>query len=44
MTTGYLLGALFVAVAGLVSTTDICIPSMMFSVIRRLGGVKPTAQ
>jgi hypothetical protein len=44
MMMGYLLGALFVAVAGLVSTTDICIPSMMFSVIRRLTSVRPTAR
>ncbi len=32
---GYALGALFVAVAGLVSTTDICIPSIVFGYITR---------
>jgi len=36
MTAGYMLGALFVAVAGLVSTTDICIPSIIFNFFIRL--------
>jgi hypothetical protein len=31
MTAGYILGVMFVAVAGLVSTTDICIPSIIFN-------------
>jgi hypothetical protein len=35
---GYALGALFVAVAGLVSTTDICIPSLVYHLLRRLTG------
>jgi hypothetical protein len=40
---GYALGALFVVVAGLVSTTDICIPSLMYHLFRRLvGGASPT--
>jgi len=34
-TAGYTLGALFVLVAGLVSTTDICIPSLMYHLFRR---------
>lgn len=33
---GYALGGLFVAVAALVSTTDICIPSMMLYYLGRL--------
>jgi hypothetical protein len=40
LTAGYVLGALFVAVAGLVSTTDICIPSMMYAMLR-LPGAAP---
>lgn len=43
-TAGYVLGALFVAVAGLVSTTDICIPSMIFAAVRRLGRAASTAR
>jgi hypothetical protein len=35
---GYALGALFVVVAGLVSTTDICIPSLMYHLFRRFVG------
>ena len=35
-TAGYVLGVLFVAVAGLVSTTDICIPSIIFNFFARL--------
>lgn len=31
---GYALGTMFVAVAGLVSTTDICIPSLLFNLVR----------
>ena len=38
MALGYTLGILFVLVAGLVSTTDICIPSMIFHALRRLAG------
>ena len=38
----YALGVLFIAVAGLVSTADICIPSLMFHLFRRLGGASPT--
>jgi len=37
-TAGYTLGALFVVVAGLMSTTDICIPSLMYHLLRRLTG------
>jgi hypothetical protein len=37
---GYALGILFVAVAALVSTTDICIPSLMFQLIGRMSGRK----
>jgi len=37
---GYLLGGLFVAVALLVATTDICIPSIMFNFVGRLAGAK----
>jgi len=37
---GYLLGTLFVAVALLVATTDICIPSIMFNFVGRLAGAK----
>jgi len=35
-TAGYVLGVLFVTVAGLVSTTDICIPSIIFNFFIRL--------
>lgn len=42
MGAGYSLGALFVAVAGLVSTTDICIPSLFFNLFGRLFRVTPT--
>jgi hypothetical protein len=38
---GYALGALFVAVAALVATTDICIPSHVYHVLRRLGRLAP---
>jgi len=42
-TAGYTLGALFIVVAGLMSTTDICIPSLMYHLLRRLtGGASPT--
>ena len=41
-TAGYALGTLFVLVAGLVSTTDICIPSIIFQTARRLAGASPT--
>jgi hypothetical protein len=34
-TAGYTLGALFVGVAGLVSATDICIPSLVYHLLRR---------
>ncbi|MBI3676957.1 MAG: DUF4395 family protein [Proteobacteria bacterium] len=37
---GYALGILFVLVAALVSTTDICIPSLMFQFMRWLSGGK----
>lgn len=37
---GYALSILFVAVAGLVSTTDICIPSLLFQLLRRTPGGK----
>lgn len=37
---GYALGILFVAVAALVSTTDICIPSLLFQWISRISGSK----
>jgi hypothetical protein len=40
LTAGYVLGALFVTVAGLVSTTDICIPSMIYAILR-LPGAAP---
>ena len=40
LTAGYVLGVLFVAVAGLVSTTDICIPSMIYALLR-LPGAAP---
>lgn len=43
-TAAYTLGALFVVIAGLVSTTDICIPSLMFHAIRRLAGASPIAR
>jgi hypothetical protein len=33
-TAGYMLGMLFIAVAGLVSVTDICIPSLMYRLLR----------
>jgi Domain of unknown function (DUF4395) len=38
---GYALGALFVAVAALVATTDICIPSHVYHVLCRHGGAAP---
>jgi Domain of unknown function (DUF4395) len=39
---GYTLGALFIAVAGLLSATDICIPSYVYGLLRRLtGGASP---
>lgn len=42
---GYVLGALFVAVAGLVSATDICIPSLVYQLLRRLTrGALPAQQ
>jgi hypothetical protein len=41
-TAGYVLGIMFVAVAGLVATTDICIPSIAFTFFARLGRVAPT--
>lgn len=34
---GYALGGMFVAVAALVATTDICIPSMVFGLLARRG-------
>jgi hypothetical protein len=34
-TIGYVLGGLFVAVAGLVTFTDICIPSIVYGLLRR---------
>jgi uncharacterized protein DUF4395 len=44
-TAGYTLGALFVLVAGLMSTTDICIPSLTYHLLRRLiGGASPTTR
>lgn len=43
-TAGYVLGILFVAVAGLVSTTDICIPSLVFNFFSRLIGATPTTR
>jgi hypothetical protein len=42
-TAGTVLGVLFVLVAGLVSTTDICIPSIIFQAARRLAGASQTA-
>lgn len=44
MTAGYVLGVLFVAVAGLVSTTDICIPSIIFNFLSRLIRTAPTTR
>jgi hypothetical protein len=42
-TGGYALGALFVLVAVLVSTTDICIPSLIYHLLRRMiGRLSPT--
>jgi hypothetical protein len=39
---GYGLGALFVAVAALLTATHICIPSMMYSLIRKQLGHSET--
>ena len=44
MEAGYALGTLFVAVAGLVSTTDICIPSLLFNLIGRLFRARATTR
>jgi len=43
-TVAYALGAMFVLVAGLVSTTDICIPSIIFQAVRGLSGASPAAR
>jgi len=43
MALAYVLGILFVAVAVLVSTTDICIPSLMYQFLCRLSHTKPVA-
>jgi hypothetical protein len=43
-TAAYALGILFVGVAGLVATTDICIPSLTFQLVRRLAGASSTTR
>jgi len=40
----YALGGMFVLVAGLVSTTDICIPSMIYQAVRGFSGASPVAR
>lgn len=44
MTAGYVLGTTFVGVAVLVSTTDICIASIIFNFFARVVGAIPTTR
>jgi hypothetical protein len=44
MAVAYALGVMFVLVAGLVATTDICIPSIIYQAVRGLSGASPAAR